>query len=156
MKRKRKLRASETPLLVAEVGASKRRTQEDQVRRTAALIEIFEVDPDVAVRAKTFKAINLVDGIDFLDETDTYDIVIVHSVISPYIDRRHLPSHHPELMTSPHHDIQNWKDRLVSTGAQYVVVCEGQPYTLSGWELGDLAGYYVVKRDRRLTVYRKV
>lgn len=152
---KRKTNSPTPPLLVAEVGAFKRLSPEDRIRRTAALIAILEIDQDFAALKKTFEAINLVDGRDFLEDTDTYDIVIVHSVLSPQVNRAHMPTHiKPELMTSPHHDIQNWKNRLVSTEAKYIVVCEGQPYTLSGWELGKLPGYTKVKGDQWLTVYQ--
>jgi hypothetical protein len=140
-------------LRIAEVGAFKRRSQEDMVRRMAALIEILELDPDFAHRKKKFETINLVDGRDFLRETDVYDMVIVHSVLSPSVGLVRMPGN-KELMTSPDHTVEVWVNRLVSTGAKYIVVCEGQPYTLSGRELGDLPGYDVVKSDERLTVYK--
>jgi hypothetical protein len=143
-------------LEIAEVGAFKRRSTEDLVRRTAALIEIIEIDPEFAASKKEFDAINLFDGRDFLVETYTYDVVIVHSVLSPSLSKRlgPMPSN-KELMTSPDNDGKVWVNRLVSTGAKYIVVCEGQPYTLSGLELGDLPGYNVLKQDRWLTVYKK-
>jgi hypothetical protein len=150
----RKARESERPLQIAEVGAFKRRSQEDMVRRMAALIEILELDPDFVHRKKKFETINLVDGRDFLRETDVYDMVIVHSVLSPSVGLVRMPGN-KELMTSPDHTVEVWVNRLVSTGAQYIVVAEGQPYTLSGRELGELPGYEVVKMDRRVTVYRK-
>lgn len=139
-------------LLVAEVGAFKRPSQEDTSRRLAALIEIMEIDAPFIITQKKFDAINLVDGRDFLRETYTYDVVIVHSVLSPGVRIR--GARNKELLTSPDHDIEVWRNRLISTGAKYIVVCEGQPYTLSGWELGDLPGYTVLKMDTRLAVYR--
>lgn len=139
-------------ITIAEVGAFKRPSREDQIRRTAAMIEVLELDPDFAGRKKRFEAINLADGRDFLRETGTYDMVIVHSVLSPSVGLRQSRS--KELMTSPDHTVEVWRNRLVSTGAKYIVVCEGQPYTLSGRELGELLGYDVQKSDEWVTVYK--
>lgn len=145
----------EKPLQIAEVGAFKRRSQEDVSRRIASMIEIVETDPDFATRKKKFEAINLVDGRDFLQEDDTYDMVIVHSVLSPSLGRVTIPGSEDELMVSDDHTVEAWKERLISTGAKYIVVCEGQPYTLSGYELGDLPGYNLQKSDRWLAVYKR-
>lgn len=143
-------------LEIAEVGAFKRRSREDLIRRAAALIEIMEIDPEFAASKKEFDAINLFDGRDFLVETYTYDMVIVHSVLSPGLSKRLGPMPgNKDLMTSPDNDLEVWVNRLVSTGAKYIVVCEGQPYTLSGLELGELPGYTIQKRDQWLTVYKK-
>jgi hypothetical protein len=140
-------------ITVAEVGAFKRRSREDVIRRTAALIEILELDPEFASRKKQFEVINLFEGRDFLRETDTYDMVIVHSVLSPSVGLTRFKGN-KELMTSPDHTVEVWRNRLVSTGAKYIVVCEGQPYTLSGRELGELPGYDLLKSDEWLTVYK--
>jgi hypothetical protein len=142
------------PVRVAEVGAYKRPSPEDGSRRLAALIEILEIDPAFIRQPKEFDPVNLVDGRDFLMETDVYDVVIVHSVLSTGVRTDLMPKGR-ELLTSPDHDVAIWRNRLVSTGAKYIVVCEGQPYTLSGWELGDLPGYTVIKMDTRLAVYKK-
>lgn len=143
------------PIQVAEVGAFKRRSPEDTSRRIASLSALLEIDPDFAVQKKLFDAINLADDRDFLLENDPYDLVIVHSVLSTGMrqDLR-IPGHERELMVSQEHSIKNWKRRLVETGAQYIIIAEGQPYTLSGWELGELPGYEVLRRDQWLTVYR--
>jgi len=141
-------------ITVAEVGAFKRRSREDVIRRTAALIEILELDPEFASRKKQFEVINLSEGRDFLQETATYDMVIVHSVLSPSVGLTRFKGN-KELMTSPDHTVEVWRNRLVSTWAKYIVVCEGQPYTLSGRELGELPGYDVRKSDEWLTVYLK-
>jgi hypothetical protein len=145
------------PLNVAEVGAFKRRSQEDISRRIASISALLEIDPDFVSQKKSFDAINLSDGRDFLLEDEPYDLVIVHSVLSAGMQRNiRIPGHERELMVSQEHSIQNWKRRLVATGAQYIIIAEGQPYTLSGWELGDLPGYEVLRRDQWLTVYREV
>lgn len=142
---------------VAEVGAFKRRSQEDTSRRIAALSALLELDPDFVMQKKSFDAINLADGRDFLLEDDPYDLVIVHSVLSTGMRRGiRVPGHERELLVSEDHNINNWKRRLVETGAKYIIIAEGQPYTLSGWELGDLAGYEVLRRDAWLTVYREM
>lgn len=142
-------------LEVAEVGAFKRRSREDRIRRTAALMEILELDPEFAAQTKKFDAINLVDGRDFLREKNAYDIVIVHSVLSPSLGPTNFKDH-PELMTSPHHTVKAWRKRLAGTGAKYIVVAEGQPHTLSGYELGELPGYAIEKMDQWVTVYRRL
>lgn len=142
-------------LKVAEVGAFKRRSREDTIRRTAALIEIFKLDPEFTARKKKFETINLVDGRDFLTETGTYDLVILHSILSPMLPLNLSPFVEDECRVSMHHDIDTWRDRLEETRAAYIVVAEGQPYTLSGRELGDLPGYDVMKSDEWLTVYRR-
>jgi hypothetical protein len=140
---------------IAEVGAFKRPSREDKIRRTAALIAVTEVDPDFTGHAKKFDAINLVDGRDFLAEDDTYDMVVVHSVLSPGVKVPKEMKLHPELMVSDTHDVEAWRDRLVATGAKYIVVCEGQPHTMSGYELGRLPGYELVKADQWVAVYQK-
>lgn len=139
---------------VAEVGAFERRSPEDRIRRTAALIEILELDPDFAAKKKSFEAINLAEGRDFLEETATYDIVILHSIFNSEYPEQFVRME-DETQLSPHHTIKSWKDRLVETEAKYIVVCEGYPFTLSGWVLRDLPGYHMEKRDRWLTVYRR-
>jgi hypothetical protein len=150
----RQMRRAPAPLTVAEVGAFKRQSREDQIRRTAAMIEILELDPDFAAGSKKFEAINLVDGRDFLREVATYDMVILHSILSPSVGLTRFKGN-KELMTSPDHTVEVWRNRLVSTGAKYIVVCEGQPYTLSGRELGDLPGYDAVKSNEWLAVYKR-
>jgi hypothetical protein len=142
------------PLQIAEVGAFKRRSREDASRRMAALMEIFEIDPDFTYQTKKFEAINLVDGRDFLRETATYDMVIVHSILSPSVGLTRMRDNR-ELMTSPDHSVEVWRNRLVSTGAKYIVLCTGQPYSLGRWDLGELPGYTVLKDDEWLAVYKK-
>lgn len=142
------------PLKVAEVGAFKRRSIEDTSRRIASLAALLEIDPDFAAQKKAFDAINLAEGRDFLLEDETYDIVIVHSVLSTGMRRDiRIPGHERELLVSEEHDIKNWKRRLVESGARYIIIAEGQPYTLSGFEIGDLPGYIKLKQDPWLTVY---
>lgn len=142
------------PLQVAEVGAFKRRSREDMIRRTAAMIEIIKIDEPFAAQEKKFEAINLVDGRDFLKEDDVYDIVIVHSVVSPSLGRVTVPGAEHELMVSDDHSVEAWRERLASTRAKYIIVCEGQPYTLSGYELGNIPGYKLVRSDEWVAVYR--
>jgi hypothetical protein len=145
------------PLKVAEVGAFKRRSPEDTSRRIAALSALLEIDEDFFAQKKSFDAINLADGRDFLLEDDPYDIVIVHSVLSTGMPAGiHVPVYERELLISGKHTIKNWKRRLVETGARYIIIAEGQPYTLSGWELGDLPGYEILRQDTLLTVYGNI
>lgn len=143
------------PIRIAEVGAFKHRSREDSIRRTAAMIEIAQIDTPFAIQEKKFEAINLADGRDFLQEDDTYDMVIVHSVLSPGVGRVSVPGSEEEVMVSDEHTAEAWRERLVETGAKYIVVCEGQPYTLSGYELGNLPGYRLLKSDQWVAVYRK-
>lgn len=143
------------PLRIAEVGAFKRRSSEDTSRRMASMIEILEIDPDFTYREKKFEAINLVDGRDFLRETDTYDMVVLHSILSPSVKLTRVRDNR-DLMTSPDHTVEIWRNRLVSTGAKYIVACTGQPYSLGRWELGELPGYTVLKDNEWLTVYKKL
>lgn len=143
-------------LKVAEVGAFKRRSAEDTSRRIASLSALLEIDPDFVIQKKSFDAINLAEGRDFLLEDEAYDIVIVHSVLSTGMppDIR-IPGHERELLISQEHSIKNWKRRLVETGAKYIIVAEGQPYTMSGYELGNLPGYEKLMQDQWITVYQR-
>jgi len=143
-------------LRIAEVGAFRRQSREDNIRRTAAMIEIAQIDTPFIIQKKKFEAINLVDGRDFLQEDDTYDIVILHSILSPMLPLNLGPFVEDECRVSIHHNGDAWKERLISTGAKYIVVCEGQPYTLSGYELGKIPGYKLLKIDQWVAVYQKM
>jgi hypothetical protein len=121
--------SSKKPALkVAEVGAFKRRSDEDTSRRIASMSALVEVDPDFVIQEKSFDAVNLAEGRDSLLENKTYDIVIVHSVLSTAMRRGVcIPGHERELLVSEDHSIKNWKRRLAGTGAKYLIVAEGQP-----------------------------
>lgn len=98
--------------------------------------------------------INLAYGRDFLQESKTYDIVILHSIISTKV---RLPaSRFPRLRVSPDHSLKVWRVRLGLTGAKYIAICEGLEATLSGREMGEILGYAVLKEDNTVTLYRKI
>lgn len=138
---------------VAHVGAFKRKSQADQSRHVAAVAKIVEHDRNYFQDGIAEDIINLSYGRDFLREGKHYDVVIVHSVLSPKV---RVPSKMcPRLQVSPDHTFKTWKKRLVSTGSKYISICEGQPVTMNGWELGDLPGYRILERDHLITLYQR-
>jgi hypothetical protein len=141
---------------VAQVGAFKRMTHDDQMRILTTLALIGEKEPGFL---KGFEAhndiVNLAYGRDFLEERRHYDVVIVHSVLSPKLPMKGLwRLRSISLLISRHHTLKRWRSRLVSTGARMISVCELLPATLNGWELGELPGYKILSRDGRITLYR--
>lgn len=138
---------------IAHVGASKPKTQEDTCRWVVVLSRLAKRDgfPN-GVREDT---INLEYGRDFLAERKRYDGVIVHSVFNPKVRARKTQKF-PRLRISPLHSLKAWRSRLVSTNALWIAVCEGQPLTLNGWELGTLPGYAIADQDHLVTLYRRV
>lgn len=139
---------------IAQVGAFRRMSQEDSARLIATMVVILPIDKDFAMKEKVSDIINLSYGRDFLKEKKTYDLVILHSLLSPKMPA--LRSKSPRLLVSPSHTIKEWRRRLSSSGAKYISVCEGQPATFSGWELGEVPGYRILERDNKITIYARV
>lgn len=140
---------------VAHVGAFKKRSEDDVGRTIEAITRVGKYDREMwHGRRSVHDVINLKDGRDFLKETRRYDLVITHSIFHPKVVQ--IPKRVcKELLLSERHSEENWRRRLVSTGAAYLVICEGQPMSLSGWHLGDIDGYEILERDHLITVYRK-
>jgi hypothetical protein len=105
--------------------------------------------------------VNLADGRDFLEETEQYDLVVLHSIFHPRGEitdalRRDLAEKvGPAALLSPKHAVPAWKRRLEGCGAKHIIVCAGQPFTLDGWQLGELKAYEIAERDGLVTVYRR-
>lgn len=146
-------------MIIGHVGAERPYTMDDLMRRVQAMLKLetpFEgVEEDI---------VNLLYGRDFLTETCTYDVVIVHSVFH---------TNHQTMMratiedaigagpglaivpVSPHHSVPKWRSRLVGTQGRDILVFESQPMSLSGWTLSDLNGYDIVQLDGHVAHYRK-
>lgn len=140
-------------LRFAQVGAFKRKSAADVSRMVSALGEIVAHDLDfLRDREVVNDVINLSDGRDFLAENRSYDVVVLHSILSPKIK---MFKPFPRLRVSHRHSIGNWKKRLASTRARYIAVCEHEVATLSGKEIGEIPGYTVLSQRGFLTLYGK-
>lgn len=156
-------------LNIAQVGAFKRFSLDDTCRMAVAMMVISSYDREFFKPKPKHNVINLAYGRDFLVEDEQYDLVVLHSILHCYA------SETPEgfaavkerakkigkekgklLLLSPHHSIDKWRERLMNCGATFIVICEGGPATLSGWKIGDIAGYEILQRDSKITLYRKV
>ena len=139
---------------VAHVGAFDRLSAEDENRDLAVMGLITLLDPDYLKDQELAPdIINLAYGRDFLEESKSYDIVILHSIVSTKV---RLPSNRfPRLRASPSHSLKMWRVRLGLSGAKYIAICEGLEATLSGREMGEILGYTAIKEDAFVTLYRK-
>lgn len=139
---------------VAHVGAFERLSADDENRDLSVMGLIALLDPDyLKDQEMAPDIINLAYGRDFLQESKSYDIVILHSIVSTQV---RLPSSRfPRLRASPSHSLKVWRVRLGLTGAKYIAICEGLEATLSGREMGEILGYAVLKEDGAVTLYRK-
>ena len=150
---------------IGHVGAYNPKSIEDTSRHLAIGIEVATDNMTFFKDGVTEDIVNLNYGRDFLVERRKYDLVITHSIFTwkygRVIKETNLKPadlenpHFRELSTSKHHSKERWLSRLRSCGARYIGVCEGQPAAMSGWELGDIPGYEILKRDHLITVYRK-
>ena len=150
------------PIRVAQVGAYKRFSDEDSCRNVTALAAIMQLDPSFKGEPQ-HDVINLLYGRDFLTEKEAYDLVILHSIFlkpnkwEKILAEKGLPNiKNPQLNLSPVDSLKRWRKKLASTNAEFIVVCEGQPNALSGWQLGQIEGYEILRMDTLVTVYRKV
>lgn len=140
---------------VAHVGAFDRLSQDDENRDLSVMGLIALLDPDyLKDQDLAPDIINLTYGRDFLEESKSYDIVILHSIVSTKV---RLPSSRfPRLRASPSHGLKVWRVRLGLTGAKYIAICEGLEATLSGHEMGEILGYNLLKEDNFVTLYRRM
>lgn len=139
---------------VAHVGAFDRLSQADVDRDISVMGLIALLDSDfLKDQDLAPDIINLAYGRDFLQESKSYDIVILHSIVSTKV---RLPStRFPRLRASKDHSLKIWRVRLGLTGAKYIAICEGLEATLSGIEMGEILGYTVLKEDGYVTLYRR-
>lgn len=150
---------------IAQVGAYNPKSIQDISRHLAITVEVVGCERDFFGHGIDEDIVNLNYGRDFLTERRKYDLVIAHSIFTwkygRVIKETNLKPadlenpHFRELSTSRHHNKERWLKRLAACGARYIGVCEGQPAAMSGWELGDIAGYEILKRDHLITVYRR-
>lgn len=83
---------------------------------------------------------DLTQGKDFLLDKGRYDIVALHYLFGPPPNYSLLPGN--EFLVSPHQNKENWRKRLLETGAE-VIVTFGSFTEVSYFYLGDLPGYDV-------------
>lgn len=136
---------------VAQVGQSRPPTISDLWRTS----EARDTLPAAARwRVQDEETINIAaNGRDFLAESDTYDLVLVHSVLDPKWATPIREGGGPAAgQVSPLDSYDAWRDRLLATGARWIVIFEGSraqdgsyeslPGCLNGWGI-DLPGYRV-------------
>jgi hypothetical protein len=100
--------------------------------------------------------INLHEGRDFLRETHRYEIVILFSIHHPTKDPvEDFVNDGTELCLSPQHSLEAWRQRLIQTDAHVIYVTRMKTHTISGRNLGELAGYTRLSVSRELTVYQR-
>lgn len=143
-------------LRIAHVGAFRGKSSEDGARSVETICRILQHDRDFIYGTKAdHDTINLIYGRDFLKENRTYDLVILHSIFHTAQPKLVRGKDYKQLSLSPKHSVLNWARRLIRARAIYISVCEGQPHSLSGWNLGDLPGYRILERDAKVTLYKK-
>ena len=149
---------SKVKFSIAHVGANKRFTNEDQCRLVHALSRLIHYDYEFAkLNADErihHEIINLRYGDDYLKDHRVFEVVVLHSIFHPgdrFADVGGLK--HVAVQLSPLHSLYKWREKLRSSGARYIGVCEGAPVTLNGWQIGDLDGYEIIERDRLFTLY---
>jgi hypothetical protein len=107
-------------------------------------------DADIAERwedaDKDF--INLAQGRDFLEESGTYDVVILCWIFGPTTYR----GTEGVLNVSKKHTPEEWKARLVATGAKYIFAF-GNKTEVGGHYLGSIPGYRTTTLSPSATVY---
>lgn len=141
---------------IAQVGASIPPTADDGFRTVEGLVSIAEF---IQLKDVISEPINLEYGRDFLAERHKYDAVIVHSVFHTRPDFMRFVKSDPQFraqQVSPLHTVEKWRKRLAATGAKVIVLFELLPMSLSGWQVSEIPGYRIHKRDGRITVYRKL
>ena len=134
---------------LAMVGANSPPTFNDQMGLWVAqqegwLPEFTEVD-----------RINLEDGRDFLAEDHKYVAVILHSIFHAHPEYIKLALEKNDKGISPLHTVEKWRERLILTEASKIIVWEMRSFSLSGWQLSELEGYKILKRDHRVTIYER-
>ncbi len=137
---------------IAHVGCTKPMTTFDQCIRAMALAEVCRLGLQLD-RWPDHDTINLEQGRDFLQETEKYEGVILYSIFHTQ-PRYHTPETKLKMGNSPDHTIEKWRERLEGCQANWIVVVEAAPFSLSGWHLRDLAGYQRIDRGR-VTIYSK-
>lgn len=123
-------------------------------------------DNDGVDLVRQMDEINLYQNRDFLKESHTYDVIILHWIFNPRNMELTSVSVATDLSTrvSEKHSPQNWRKRLIATEAEYIFVF-GSTTEVSHWFLGNIPGYDLIKdtgghRDfltnAEIGVYRKV
>lgn len=131
-----------------EVGDSETRTYLD-----ALASWVIKNDSDLAERwidSHKHDYIDLNQGRDFLKESKQYDVVALHNLYHPGGGEDEKRSGY--YAVSPQHTAQNWRRRLVSTGAELIGVF-GVDW--GGDAIGDLPGYTRIRRHGDMSVYMK-
>jgi hypothetical protein len=142
-------------LSIGHVGAYKRFSQADQGRHIHCVAWLLRNDRDFLSQTKwKHDSINLKYNRDFLKEDLCYDIVIVHSIF--HTEWPVVKKYRDKAKISVKHTIDNWRQRLISTSATYLFICEGQPFSLSGYNLGVINGYKIKYQDHMVTIYKKI
>jgi len=150
---------------VAHVGASQNDDDKGGIFR-AADVSRFDQIVDWLYKndSKTYEQlclprhddfIDLNDGRDFLQEDKTYDIVILHFVYHARFGDRFRETSEGLFVQSPLHSINNWRGRLVRTGAKYIFA-DGAYSEISPETLSQLSGYEgpeILKRGHEIGVY---
>lgn len=139
--------------VMCQVGAHTPPTMADTCRVLFAMEQCGDLYPQGEV---TQDIVNLaICGRDFLTEVKTYDVVLVHSVFHTSEYSLGVARSSPELkgQISPSHSAWQWGQRLCSTRARLIIICEELPFSLGGWCLGELPSYRVYKKDEKITIY---
>lgn len=139
-------------LFTAHVGATRPFTEADETRSLFANIAVLRHDQNF-IKKQQQDIINLMYKRDFLLEDRTYDYVVLHSIFEHnFTGSEDFPV---DAKVSPRHTVENWRNRLANTDAEFIVICEGQPQTLSGWQIDKIPGYKILERDTKITLYRR-
>jgi hypothetical protein len=92
-------------------------TDRDMTIRVVSLRHLLRYHGDVIRSLKVeHDYIDLSRGRDFLQENAQYDVVILHFIWG----FTETPYKHPALAVSKDHNIERWRQRLISTGAKFI------------------------------------
>lgn len=95
--------------------------------------------------------INLDQGRDFLEENQSYDVVILHHIYNP--DEQEEPKGGDFNVSSKHNE-NEWRNKLSHSGAMYIFVFGGLGEVAVEY-LGNISGYKLIKQDSLNGVYQK-
>ena len=141
---------------IAHVGADKKYSAGDQYRIVSSYATLFECGIDFTRQKIRRDIVNLNCGRDFLQEKKEYDMVVLHSIFHTDADVKNI-SEDSRIYCglSIEHSLEAWRKRLIETKASHIVICENQPFSLNGWNIGELGGYKIINRDEEITIYEK-
>jgi hypothetical protein len=149
---------------IAHVGGFKGKAERDNGRLLASMLWMLE-HKKLDDSKVTHDVINLKYKRDFLRETKTYDMVILHAIMhsnKPSLLKKLIKDRYKDAKLfgyvdiSDLHSVPAWRKRLESTKAKHIFIWEDIPSSLNGWTIGKLKGYNRKYIDHYFAVYERI